>query len=214
MVKKIRWLRLGLIGVCVLCFCLTGLAIDIYTFSLTTDPKPAAAAIVLGAAVWDDQPSPVFAERINHAINLYINGQVEFIIFTGGVGDGEQLAESLVAANYAIANGVAVDDTFCETSSKITLENLQGAQEIVQQQGIGRVVIVSDPLHMRRSIIMAQDLGLDAHSSPTPTTRYISWPSKLEFLLREVYFYGTYLVGRPFLSFLQTDQRMTIQPCQ
>ncbi|MBK9050056.1 MAG: YdcF family protein [Chloroflexi bacterium] len=122
---------------------------------------------MLGAAVWDDQPSPVFAERINHAINLYKNGQVEFIIFTGGVGDGEQLAESLVAANYAIANGVAVGDTFCETSSKITLENLQGAQEIVQQQGIGRVVIVSDPLHMRRSIMMAQDLGLDAHSSPT-----------------------------------------------
>ena len=199
---------------CILCGGFIALAIDIYAFSFTTDSMPAAAAIVLGAAVWDDQPSPVFAERINHAINLYKNGQVEFIIFTGGVGDGGQRAESLVAANYAIANGVAASDTFCETNSRITLENLQGAQAIVEQQGLGRVLIVSDPLHMRRAIIMAQDLGLDAHSSPTPTTRYISWPNKLEFLLREVYFYGTYLVGRPFLSFLETDQQMTIQPCQ
>lgn len=29
------------------------------------------AAIVLGAAAWGDEPSPVFRERINHAIWLY-----------------------------------------------------------------------------------------------------------------------------------------------
>ena len=31
-------------------------------------PKHADAAVVLGAAAWGDKPSPVFRERINHAI--------------------------------------------------------------------------------------------------------------------------------------------------
>ena len=212
--KKVRWLRLVLIVVCVLVVYGIVLAIDVYTFSFTTDTAPADAAIVLGAAVWDGQPSPVFEERINHAIYLYKTGQVKIIIFTGGIGDDDQLAESLVAGEYAITHGVAAKDTFCETTSKITLENLQGAKEIIKQQGIRRVLLVSDPLHMRRSIMMAQDLGIDAHSSPTPTTRYTGFQSQLEFLLREVYFYGTYLIERPFLSFLGTGQRMAVQSCR
>ncbi|WP_342345438.1 hypothetical protein [Snodgrassella alvi] len=40
-------------------------------------PTEADAAIVLGAAAWDKRPSPVFRERINHAINLYRAGIVK-----------------------------------------------------------------------------------------------------------------------------------------
>lgn len=177
------------------------------------DDASADAAIVLGAAVWNGQPSPVFAERINHAITLYHEGRVRFLIFTGGAGTNEAAAESLVAASYAIENGVAAKDTFCETSSKITFENLQGAKQITRQLGLGRVLIVSDPLHMRRSIEMARDLGLDAYPSPTQTTRYISFLSRSVFLLREIFFYGIYLVERPFIIRFGIPKEMVIQPC-
>ena len=41
---------------------------------------------------------------------------------------------------------------------------------------------------------MAQDLGMDAYPSPTPTTRYRSFKSQFDFLMRETYFYFVYLV--------------------
>ncbi|MGX9725771.1 MAG: YdcF family protein [Candidatus Electronema sp. VV] len=44
--------------------------------SFKTDHAPGDAAVVLGAAVWGKQPSPVFAERIRHAVALHKAGQV------------------------------------------------------------------------------------------------------------------------------------------
>ncbi|HEY9879042.1 MAG TPA: YdcF family protein [Leptolyngbyaceae cyanobacterium] len=190
------------------------LGTDIYTFAAKRDSSPADAAVVLGAAVWDEQPSPVFAERINHAIHLYETGAVKFIIFTGGIGANDQFAESTIASRYALAKGVPTEDTFCETSSRITQENLQGAKQLIDQYQLGRILIVSDPLHMRRSVMMARDLGIDAYPAPTPTTRYISFRSQFKFLLREVFFYGLYLAQKPFGSSIESVQAMKVQPCQ
>ena len=59
-------------------------------------------------------------------------------------------------------------------------------------------IIVSDPLHMKRAMLMAKDYGMKAYSSPTPTTRYISLKSKFSFLAREEFFYVGYRVYRIF----------------
>src|SRR5512143_1320734 len=173
--------------------------VEIYSYSLVSETMPADAAIVLGAATWNERPSPVFEERIKHAIDLYQQKHVKFIIFTGGIDAGAQEAESIIASKYAVQHGVASGDMFCETISTNTYENLLGAKAIIQQQHIDRVLIVSDPLHMRRAMTMAQDLGLDAYSSPTPTSRYISQQSQLDFLWGEVRYYATYLARRPFM---------------
>jgi vancomycin permeability regulator SanA len=68
--------------------------IEIATYSHRSDQYPADAAIVLGAAVFDDVPSPVFQERIRHAVGLYRSGQVRTLIMTGGTGTGDQLSEA------------------------------------------------------------------------------------------------------------------------
>ncbi|EQF25464.1 hypothetical protein QEW_1917 [Clostridioides difficile CD160] len=45
---------------------------------------------------------------------------------------------------------------------------------------------------------MANDYEIEAYSSPTPTTRYISLKSKLPFLAREEFFYIGYRIYRNF----------------
>ena len=165
-------------------------------YASVSDPSPADAAIVMGAAVWGSRPSPVFAERIKHSVNLYRVGRVEAIIFTGGLGQGDHLTEAEAAQVYAIARGVHAEDIYVETVSTITYENIEQAARIVEQQGFSRVLMVSDPLHMKRSVTTARDLGLDAHPSPTPTTRYKSWWSKSGFLVRETGLYASYVVRR------------------
>jgi uncharacterized SAM-binding protein YcdF (DUF218 family) len=209
--KRFYWLRLTLLLVLLVIVWGISLSIDIYTYSFATDSSSADAAIVLGAAAWGAEPSPVFEERIKHAINLYKTGQIRVIIFTGGAGHDEQLAESVVASQYAVQHGVAAHDIYSETSSALTYENLCGAKAIIQQEHLGRVLIVSDPLHMRRSMVIARDLGMDAYPSPTPTSRYISLPSQIEFLWGEVRPYTTYLLRRPFRGILPEGQ---IQPCK
>ena len=102
-------------------------------------PNPNAradAALVLGAAVWNGQPSPVFAERIHHAITLYQRGQVRSLVFTGGVGSGDTAAEGTVAARYAIARGVPAEAVLVEAASRTTWDNLALAQPLLAANGL------------------------------------------------------------------------------
>jgi uncharacterized SAM-binding protein YcdF (DUF218 family) len=55
-------------------------------------------------------------------------------------------------------------------------------------------VIVSDPLHLKRAAMMANDLGLVAVTSPVRTSRYQSPRTQFPFLAREIYFIHHYLV--------------------
>jgi uncharacterized SAM-binding protein YcdF (DUF218 family) len=174
------------------------LVTDIYAYSAQRDGAAADAAIVLGAAVWGTRPSPVFTERINHAIALYQAGEVRVLVFTGGVGQSDEQAEAEVARDYALQRGVAAQDIYLEIRSRTTYENLREARSVLHELGGGRILVISDPLHMRRAVTIARDLGLDAYPSPTPTSRYETWKTKSGFLLREGYFYASYLLRRPF----------------
>lgn len=191
--KRVLWVSLGamLVGS-------AWLAWSIATYARQHDPAPADVAIVLGAAVWGTQPSPVFAARIDHAITLYQRGYVRRIVFTGGVGSGDQYAESEIARRYALGAGVPDSQIDIETRSRVTYTNLSETQALLSPDRAARVLIVSDPLHMRRAVTMARDLGLDAHPAPTPTSRYRSWRTRAGFLGREVFFYSLYLLQRPF----------------
>ena len=72
------------------------------------DEGQADAAVVLGAAAWFTRPSPVFEERIKHALDLYKEGRVRAIVFTGGVGRGDTRSEAEVARNYALRDRKSV----------------------------------------------------------------------------------------------------------
>jgi uncharacterized SAM-binding protein YcdF (DUF218 family) len=159
-------------------------ALNIYNYAQRDETAPADVAIVLGAGTRRETPSPVFRERIDHAINLYRSGVVRAIILTGGVGNGRTVADSEIARDYALEEGVPTEAIYIETSSETTLQNLQEAREIMQGQGFESALVVSDPLHLYRALAMAGDLGLDAHPSPTPTSRINSWWANL--LVREV----------------------------
>jgi len=171
------------------------LTLDIYLYSTNTADVPAGAAVVLGAAVWSDRPSPVFRERINHAVQLYNEGRVQKLIFTGGLAQGDQLAESEAAREYALTLGVPDQDILLETVSHNTCENLLQARQIMALNGIAQVLVVSDPMHMRRAMWLADALGVNALPSPTSTTRYQTFGSKASFLAREVYYSLPRLIG-------------------
>ena len=176
----------GLLGA----LALSGLAVlaDIAAYSSRFEDGPADAAVVLGAAVVGQTPSPVFEERIRHGVALYKAGRVRMLVMTGGLGPGDQATEAEAARRWSLAQGVPAAAVAVETRSRTTQENLAFAQPILAQHGLKTVLLVSDPLHMRRSVAIARRLGIDAAPSSTPTSRYTGWRSWTWFLGGEAYY--------------------------
>lgn len=175
-----------------------GIAISIWNYGKVDEKAPADVAIVLGAAISDGEVSPVYRERINHAITLYEEGTVDFIILTGGFGEGSYKSDSQVAKEYALSQDVPEERILIEEKSTITEENLEFSKEIMDENDLETAIIVSDPLHMKRAMLMAKDYNITALSSPTTTSMYKSLKTKIPFLLREEFFYVGYCVVRFF----------------
>ena len=178
-----------------------------YATQPTQLPKHTDAAVVLGAAAWGDKPSPVFRERINHAIALYQSERVEKLIFTGGTRKEGYPSEGEVARKFAIKQGIPSHDIIYETRSKDTYQNLVNTRLLMQKHKLHHVIIVSDPYHMARAIAIAQDLGIQATPSPTPTSRYIeaSEQARWKFFIQESYslfIYRLLHAGRTLLDWL------------
>jgi uncharacterized SAM-binding protein YcdF (DUF218 family) len=173
---------------------LTFVAYDIWQYGQTDQARMADCIIVLGSAIEGDRPSPVFEQRIRHGIHLYQQKLANRIIFTGGVGEQQAYSESQVATNYVQQHGIPKSAILIEETSRTTQQNLAQAQALMAKHHLRSAIIVSDPLHMKRALMMAHDLKIHAVSSPTPTSMYRTWKTQSGFLLRELYFFHHYLV--------------------
>lgn len=188
-----KWKRILIILSLVQTILIAATATSIWTFASESELMEADAAIVLGTKVVGGEPSPVLEQRIRHAIDLYEAGYVEKIIFTGGITDGADLAESVVSRDFAIRNHVPEEDILIETQSLITEENFRFAGELADENGLSSFLVVSDPLHMKRALLMAEHAGIDAHSSPTPSTEFKGFANIAPFFAREVVCYMAYV---------------------
>lgn len=153
-----------------------------------TGRESGEAGIVLGAAVIGDAPSPVFAARIDHAAALYKAGRVKRLVLTGGRSPEDSISEAAAARAHAQGQGVPASAILIEDRSRTTRQNIDNARKVLGGAAGQPVLIVSDPLHMRRAMAMAADAGLNAQPAPTPTSRYRSLGTQLPFLAREVWF--------------------------
>lgn len=177
------------IGIIVLLF-LTFNSIRIYRYSFEYSEKKSDVAIVLGAGTNKGILSPVFEERINHGIYLYEKSLVRKIIFTGGKGKGQDISDSQIAKHYAIEKGVLENDILIDQYSNYTYENLTAAKRIMDTHDYTTALIVSDPLHMKRSMELAIATKIECEPSPTKTSMYRTIVPRFKFLMYETFFYS------------------------
>lgn len=177
---------------------LAGTTLSIVRYASVDETRAADAIIVLGAAASEDGPSPVFRERLNHGVDLYLEGRAGKLLLTGGVGAGNARSDAAIARDYVLGRGVPAADILIEETSTITEENLANARALMDEAGLETALLVSDPLHMRRAMLMAGDCGIAAFASPTPTSMYRTLRTRLPFLLREEFFYVGYRWARLF----------------
>lgn len=194
--RKSVWLILIIVVLLVYIACNV---ISICRYSHVYEVKKCDVAIILGAQTNQNGVSEVYKQRLNHGVYLYQNHYVTKIIVTGGMGDGNDFTDAYMARKYLESVGVPGDVIIEEDTSTITQENLENAKEIMEEYGYQSALIVSDPLHMKRSMLLAKDAGIDSFSSPTQSSAYKSMKTKIPFVARETFFYIGYKWYRLFL---------------
>ena len=166
--------------------------ISICRYSFVYENESCDVAIVLGAATSGSKVSEVYKQRLNHAMELYQNDYVKYIIVTGGKGKGNHFSDAAIAREYLVSMGLPDEVILEEGTSTITQENLENAKIIMEENGYETAAIVSDPLHMKRAMLLAKDSGIVAISSPTKSSAYKTLKTKIPFVAREAFFYIGY----------------------
>ncbi|MEX2415159.1 MAG: YdcF family protein, partial [Paenibacillaceae bacterium] len=119
----------------------------------------ADVCIVLGAALWNDKPSPALRERLDVAIELYEEGHCQYIIATGGLdSNGATVSESEGMIRDMEDKGVPLTDTRSEPEARSTYENLLFSRAIMEQEGWNSTIIVTHSYHGARALDIAEFL--------------------------------------------------------
>jgi uncharacterized SAM-binding protein YcdF (DUF218 family) len=157
----------------------------------------ADAIVVLGAAQYDGDPSPVFQGRLDHAVLLFEEGFADRIVVLGAGAPGDEFTEAEAGARYLAGEGVPGDAIISSPRGSTTWESLRAAADVMEQQGLRSAFLVSDPWHNLRVRRMARDLGIEGYVSATWHSAARSQATRLTGYSREVFAYLYYrLLGR------------------
>jgi uncharacterized SAM-binding protein YcdF (DUF218 family) len=162
--------RVGLAFVLLIFLYLSVTFVQVWMASRRDEARPSDAIVVLGAAEYDGRPSPVLAARLDHAILLYEKGIAPVIVVTGGKEPGDRFTEAGASAVYLHKHAIPDRAILRETTGRTSWESLEAAARFLEDGGMKRVVLVSDPYHSARIKAIAHEVGLDAVTSPTRTS--------------------------------------------
>ena len=87
------------------------------------------------------------------------------LIFASGVGDGLEIVQQLKAEGVP---DQALDEEHC---SQTTKENALFTASVLQSRGVKKILLVTDPPHMLRSVLTFRGSGFEVipHTSPIPS---------------------------------------------
>ena len=114
-------------------------------------------AIVFGAGVRGDRPTPVLADRVEAAVELYQAGRVQKLIMTG---DNRfvDYNEPAVMIAYARGLGVPGEDLVADYAGRRTYDSCYRARDVF---GLNQAVLVTQGFHLNRALFICDRLGLE-----------------------------------------------------
>jgi uncharacterized SAM-binding protein YcdF (DUF218 family) len=152
------------------------------------------AIVVLGASQFDGRPSTVFRARLQHAKALFQDGVAPRVVTVGGAAPGDRYSEAAAGARFLQERGVTAVPV---EKGRNTLESLKALEAEFDRRGWTSAVLVTDPWHSLRSRRMAEDLGIDATTSPSRTGPAVrDRATEVRYIARETAAYLYYRVFR------------------
>lgn len=134
-------------------------------------PGKADAVVILWASVKGNQLSQVVQDRVEAAIQLYLDKKTPKILISGD-GDPTQFYNEVKAINrYVINRGIPPADVFVDFAWFDTYDSLRRAQQIY---GVKTLIISTQRFHLPRALLIARSLGIDAQWIIADRTIYSS----------------------------------------
>lgn len=125
------------------------------------------AIVVLGAAQYDGRPSPQLRARLDHVVTLWNLPVAPVVVVTGGKQSGDRFTEAEASRDYLVSRGLPVEVIVIESRGESTYQSLEAVRNEARVNQWQRVVLVSDPYHLKRAQLVAAELGMPAEVSAT-----------------------------------------------
>ncbi|QGU07914.1 hypothetical protein COCCU_09975 [Corynebacterium occultum] len=126
--------------------------------------------LVLGTAQYDGRPSPHFRARLDHVVQLAERWSGIPVVTVGGKMPVDRFTEAEAGLNYLQEQGVEPTRIHAVGEGSDSRGSLCAALAELPWLGEGRGVLISDPLHGPRVVLLARQLGIRAWADPTRTS--------------------------------------------
>ncbi|MFJ7132271.1 SanA/YdcF family protein [Streptomyces fungicidicus] len=169
------WRRLvqGVVTVCVLAL-LPATWLRLTTddrLRTTADVPRAEVAVVFGAGLWDGEPSPYLAHRLDAAAELYRAGRIEVVLVTGD-NSREEYDEPDAMRAYLTRHGVPGSRIVSDYAGFDTWDSCVRAKKIF---GVDRAVLISQGFHIRRAVALCETAGVSSYGVGVDDRHDVTW---------------------------------------
>ncbi|EPD58957.1 MULTISPECIES: SanA/YdcF family protein [Streptomyces] len=137
----------------------------------TADVPRTDVAVVFGAGLWDGEPSPYLAHRLDAAAQLYRAGRIKVVLVTGD-NSREDYDEPDAMRAYLTRHGVPGGRIVSDYAGFDTWDSCVRAKKIF---GVDRAVLISQGFHIRRAVALCQAAGVRSYGIGVQDKHDITW---------------------------------------
>ncbi|MER5756520.1 ElyC/SanA/YdcF family protein [Streptomyces sp. NPDC002088] len=137
----------------------------------TADAPRTDVAVVFGAGLWDGEPSPYLAHRLDAAATLYREGRIKVVLVTGD-NSREDYDEPDAMRAYLTKRGVPDGRIVSDYAGFDTWDSCVRAKKIF---GVDRAVLISQGFHIRRAVALCQAAGVESYGVGVDAKHDVTW---------------------------------------
>lgn len=153
------------------------------------------AAIVLGAGVVGEHPSPLLRDRIDGAVELFQADRVDLLMMSGD-NSTEYYDEPTVMRHYAISRGIPDASVAADYAGRRTWDTCKRARDVF---GIDTAIVVTNSFHVDRTVTTCRAAGVDATGFSVSDSHH-SFTNRARWRARELAASGRALVDAWWLK--------------
>src|SRR4051812_17533440 len=137
----------------------------------TADVPRTEVAVVFGAGLWDGEPSPYLAHRLDAAATLYRENRIEVVLVTGD-NSREDYDEPDAMRAYLTRHGVPDTRIVSDYAGFDTWDSCVRARKIF---GVHKAVLISQGFHIRRAVALCQAAGITSYGVAVADKHNATW---------------------------------------
>ena len=121
--------------------------------------KNTDCVLVLGAAVWGTNPSPMLRQRIDKGMEVFRVTAADYLLMSGD-GREDNYNEPKTMARYATENGIDEAYIIQDPYGIRTYDSLWRAKYVL---GYDSVIVITQAYHLNRAIYIGKAMGMEVY---------------------------------------------------